>query len=78
MIFAFNGDAEAMAAVIESGRNEVEALCRELFDNVQGFDVEIAERQSTLEKVVAEDEKIMLIQRIIGGDIVGVQPDDAV
>ena len=78
LVLRFAAGRQPLADLVDAAaaRRRLEAACQRLALPVSGLKVEVAEDQRSLLATAAADPAVVLVQRVIGGDLVSAWPDD--
>jgi hypothetical protein len=73
----FGHEAAALAALIQETEHSklLDAACRSLFPEFTKLQMSVETGRASLEQEALADPQVLLVQRILGGEIVHVRPD---
>lgn len=82
IVMEFSGQDKALAVFAKENHDEIEASCREVFGpaarltiEVEGGAAEGIEGDDALMRVVLQDQGVVLVQKVLGGEVISALPD---
>ncbi len=82
IVMEFSRQTKALAVFAQESHDEIEASCREVFGplarltiEVEGGSVESIEGDDTLMRAALEDQGVVLVQKVLGGEVISAVPD---